>query len=333
MSVLPRLKNGIYEPCCPQGKSLGKVTTMRKRDWFLVTLPLFLTWIVDRVSKLAVTDLTTAVKHGPISFILHHNHGAMLGLFSDLPAVLRIVTLSTGGAFLICSYGLIQYLLPIRSLVLRTGLSVLLGGILGNVADRIFYGYVIDFLVIGTPTLSSPAFNLADALQWVGYGMIVFAIVREGDILWPENNARKTYWVNRKFQLKYCLILMAVGLGLTLISLVFSYTYLRVTISELVGNNQFLLRKFLGPFVITYSIICVSFCAALFAIGKVISHRIAGPLYAFEKFLDDILEGKDRGLKLRAGDDFKHLEELAEKIREEIKKRPMTEPKKEEPLP
>jgi signal peptidase II len=279
---------------------------------------------VDRLSKMAAAKLVGAVKYGPLSFILHHNHGAMLGLFSDLPAVLRIVSLSTGGAFLICSYAIIQYLLPIRSLTLRSGLSILLGGILGNVADRIIYGYVIDFIVIGTPTLSSPAFNLADALQWVGYGMIVFAIIREGDLLWPEQNSRKQYWINKRFQLKYCLILMGVGLSLTVISLVFSYTYLRVTISELVGNNQFLLNKFLGPFVITYAIICVTFCAILFAVGRLISHRIAGPLYAFEKFLTEVLDGKERGLKLRAGDEFKHLEELAEKVREELKKRPVT---------
>lgn len=303
--------------------------SMRKRDWLLITIPLLLTWIIDRVSKVAASELVSGVSYGPISFILHHNHGAMLGLFSDLPAVLRIVSLSTGGAFLICSYAIIQYLLPIRSLLLRSGLSVLLGGILGNVADRIIYGYVIDFLVIGTPTLSSPAFNMADALQWVGYGMIVFAIIREGDILWPENNARKQYWINKGFQLKYCLILMAVGLGLTLISLVFSYTYLRVTISELVGNNQFLLNKFLGPFVITYAIICVAFCAALFAVGRLISHRIAGPLFAFEKFLTEVLEGKDRTLKLRSGDEFRHLEELAEKVREELKKRPVASNKEE----
>jgi len=305
---------------------------MRKRDWLLVTLPLIVTWVIDRVSKVAASNMMGSSSHGPVSFILHHNHGAMLGLFSDLPAVLRIVSLSTGGAFLICSYAIVQYLLPIRSLMLRSGLSILLGGILGNVADRIIYGYVIDFIVLGTPRLSSPAFNLADALQWVGYGMIVFAIIREGDLLWPENNARKIYWINRKFQLKYCLVLMAVGLSLTLISLVFSYTYLRVTIAELVGNNQFLLNKFLVPFVITFSIICVAFCAILFAVGRLISHRIAGPVYAFEKFLIDAMEGKDRGLKLRSGDEFKHLEQLAEKVREEFRRRkPPEDPNTQEP--
>jgi len=242
----------------------------------------------------------------------------MLGLFSDLPTVLRVVSLSTGGAFLLCTYALIQYLLPIRSLTLRTGLSILIGGILGNVTDRIIWGYVVDFIVVGNPSLSSPAFNMADAIQWVGYALIIYAVIREGDLLWPENNARKKYWVNMHFQIKYCLMLMAVGLSLTLISLVFSYTYLSVTIQELVGNNHFLLNKFLVPFVITFITICIAFCAILFAVGRLISHRIAGPLYAFERFLKEALDGKQVVLKLRNGDEFRHLEELARQVQERL---------------
>ncbi len=291
---------------------------MKKREWLIVILPLLITWVLDRVTKIWATGLTEIKSFGGLHFVLHHNHGAMLGLFSDLPSVLRIVSLSTGGAFLLCTYALIQYLLPIKSLTLRTGLSILIGGIIGNVADRIIWGYVVDFIVLGTPSLSSPAFNIADALQWVGYALIVYAIIREGDLLWPENNVRKVYWVNLSFQIKYCLILMGVGLSLTLISLVFSYTYMRVTIQELVGNNPFLLNKFLVPYVITFVIICIAFCAILFAVGRVISHRIAGPLYAFERFLKESLEGNPRPLKLRSGDEFLHLEELAEQIHQRL---------------
>jgi signal peptidase II len=259
------------------------------------------------------------VQSGPFSFVLHHNHGAMLGLFTDLPGVLRIVTLSTGGAVILCIYALLQFLLPIKSLTLRLGLSVLTGGILGNVTDRIMWGYVVDFIVIGSPTLSSPAFNLSDALQWVGYALIVWVVVREGEILWPENDIRKMYWINRRFQLRYSFLLMALGLALTMICVVFSYTYLRVTVSELVGNNQFLINKFVIPFIITFSLICVSFCGILFGLGKYFSHRIAGPVYAFEKFLDDVMNGKDRPLKLRSGDEFRHLEAVSEKIRERMR--------------
>ena len=291
---------------------------MKKREWFLIVLPLLLTWLVDRVTKEWAHRLTGVINLEPLYLLQHHNHGAMLGLFSELPSVLRIVSLSTGGAFLLSIYAVIQYLLPIKSMTLRIGLSILIGGILGNVTDRIIWGYVVDFIVLGTPDLSSPAFNLADLLQWVGYGMIVYAIIREGNRLWPENNVRKQYWVNPKFQLKYCFLLMGVGVSLTLISVVFSYTYLRVTIAELVGDNPYVVHKFVGPFIITYAVICLGFCGILFAIGKIISHRIAGPLYAFERFLDDVLEGKSVGLKLRTGDEFKHLEELAEKVSERL---------------
>lgn len=292
---------------------------MKKREWVIVIVPLLLTWFLDRITKVWANDLTQikSITSG-LHMVLHHNHGAMLGLFSDLPPVLRVVSLSTAGAFLLCIYALIQYLLPVKSLTLRTGLSILIGGIMGNVTDRIVWGYVVDFIVLGTPSLASPAFNIADALQWVGYGLIVKAVIREGDLLWPENNERKVYWVNMAFQLKYCFILMGVGLSLSIISLVFSYTYMRVTIMELVGNNTLMLNKFLFPFVITFGIISVAFCAILFSVGRVISHRIAGPLYAFERFLKLTLEGESATLKLRQGDEFKHLEELATQINEKL---------------
>lgn len=287
---------------------------MKKREWMIVFLPLVATWAIDRMTKLWAVGLDGIKSFGIFGFILHHNPGAMLGLFSELPPVLRVVSLSTGGAFLVCTYALIQYLLPIKSLTLRSGMSILLGGILGNVTDRILWGYVVDFIVIGNVNMSSPAFNMADALQWVGYGLIVLAIVREGELLWPENNARKKYWVNPKFQLKYCFLLMGVGAGISLVAMVFSYTYLRVTILELVGPNRLVLDKFLIPFAMTFFLLCLGCSAALFAVGKVISHKIAGPIFAFEKFIHDVLDGKGRTFKLRTKDEFKELEKLAQQI-------------------
>ncbi len=284
---------------------------MKKREWAIVFLPLILVWFVDYITKQWASQITAPQDYGFLLFVLHHNPGAMLGLFSDLPPELRIVSLSTGGAFLFCTYALIQYLLPIKSLTLRSGLSTLLGGILGNVTDRILYGHVIDFIVFKFGNVMSPAFNLADALQWVGYGLIVYSIIKEGNLLWPEVNARKRYWINTRFQLKYCFFLMGVGLGLGLISVVFSYTYLRVTMIELSGHNNLILDKFLVPFTITFAIIILGFCIALFTVGKVISHKIAGPIYAFEKFLTDSMDGKNRPFKLRTKDEFKHLESLA----------------------
>lgn len=288
---------------------------MKKHEWFIVFVPLLITWFLDRITKQWAVGLDGIQSFGYLGFVLHHNPGAMLGLFSDLPPVLRVVSLSTGGAFLVCTYALIQYLLPIKSLTLRTGMSILLGGILGNVTDRIIWGHVVDFIVVGTVNTSSPAFNIADALQWVGYGLIVYAIVKEGELLWPENNARRMYWINPKFQLKYCFLLLGIGFGISLITAVFSFTYMRVTMIELIGNNKTLLDKFLIPYIITFFLISIGFSAGLFTVGKIISHKIAGPIYAFEKYLTDLIDGKSRPFKLRSQDEFKELEELGRKIK------------------
>lgn len=291
---------------------------MSRLEWFIVIGPILLSVFFDQVTKTWASHLGQVLSYGPITFMLHHNPGAMLGLFSELPGVLRIVTLSTGGAFLLCTYALIQYLLPLNSLKLRLGLAVLIGGILGNVFDRILHGHVIDFIVIHTRFLTSPAFNLADAIQWVGYILIVTSIIKEGNKIWPENDTRRWSWVNFRFQFKYSILLTAVGVGLTLISVVFTYTYMKVTISELVGSNPIIIKRFLQPFILTYVLIGIGFCIALFTIGRILSHRIAGPIYAFEKFLREILDGKTASLRFRKKDEFQSLQKSGEDIKNKL---------------
>ena len=66
-------------------------------------------------------------------------------------------------------------------------------------------------------------------------------------------------------------------------------------------------------------LISLSFVGTLFFVGLIQSHRIIGPLYAFERFLDDVFKGKSRQLKLRAGDEFRHLETLAEELESRLK--------------
>lgn len=297
---------------------------MKRKDWFLVIFSLLLVVLIDQVSKNWAIN-TQERWFGFFHVILIHNHGAMLGLFSDLPAVLRIVTLSTSGVFLLSIYAIIQYMIPQRLLILRVGLSLLVGGILGNVLDRILYGFVIDFMAVQLQGWHSPIWNLADVIQWFGYGLIVFSVIKHGEILWPGNNIRKVFWINKRFQIKYSALFMSVGLFLTLISLVFSYTYLKVTIEEISGHNPILIDKFSQPFLYSFLFLSITFSIVLFIIGKMISHRIAGPLYAFERFLIEVLDGKGltksgAALKLRAGDDFKHLEALAEKIKSKLLK-------------
>ena len=297
---------------------------MTKKEWSINLSVVAAIWFVDYVTKqLALNFIHGLQFWGPFGLVLHFNPGAMLGTFAHLPPVLRVVSLSTGGAFLFCIYLAIQYLIPVPAKILRIGMSILLGGILGNVTDRILQGSVTDFLLLGSPAWSTPAFNVADAVQWIGYAMIVYSLVKDGSIFWPEFNVRRSLWVNSKFQMNYIGTLLVMGVGFTLMTGVFFFTYLKITIDALViGSPDEVERRFLIPFFITFSIIAISFLLLLFIVGRRLSHRTAGPLYAFEKFLEDTLNGQDRELRLRAGDEFHHLQELSVKLKKALTTKP-----------
>jgi signal peptidase II len=295
---------------------------MKTKDWVLVVASLFLVIFLDQVSKFYSLSMPET-RLGPLHMILIQNHGAMLGLFSDLPAFLRIVSLSTSGFFLLSIYCFLQYILPIRIWKLRIGLSLLIGGILGNVIDRTIYGFVIDFISFQFGDWHSPVWNIADMIQWIGYVLIVVSLLKEGHLLWPDQNSRNTFWVNKKFQIKYAAVFMMTGVLLTLISLVFSYTYLKITLTEILGSNPAVITKYTEAYLFSFLILVLAFSVALFIIAKIISHRIAGPVYAFERYLTAVIDGKKldengQALRLRAGDDFIHLEKLAEQVRDKI---------------
>jgi signal peptidase II len=57
--------------------------------------------------------------------------------------------------------------------LLASGLSLILGGALGNVIDRVLHGYVIDFIRVHYEEHYFPAFNVADSAISIGAALIV----------------------------------------------------------------------------------------------------------------------------------------------------------------
>jgi len=295
---------------------------MKTKDWIFVVAALFITIIVDQITKQFFLNTLTNrdIWYGPVHFILVFNEGAMLGLFANLPAFLRIVTLSTSGFFILSLYAFIQYIVPVKMLKLRIGLSLLVGGIIGNVLDRTYYGYVIDFIGFKINQFHSPVWNVADMIQWVGYGLVLFSVFTEGHLLWPDKDTRKKFWVNKTFQLRYASIFMTAGLLISTICMVFSYTYLKISLNQLGLQNTISINQYTESFLYSFIVLNLTFAITLFLFARIASQKIAGPVYAFERFLSEALDNNQideeiKTLKLRAGDEFRHLEELAEKIK------------------
>nr|WP_252393756.1 signal peptidase II [Candidatus Rhodoblastus alkanivorans] len=88
---------------------------------------------------------------------------------------------------------LIFWLWRARGLVSSIAFGCLIGGALGNAADRVTHGAVADFLYFHTPfslgPLSNYVFNLADAAIFVGVVLLVYDATATRDVAIGEDHA------------------------------------------------------------------------------------------------------------------------------------------------
>jgi signal peptidase II len=93
------------------------------------------------------------------------NTGAAFGMFRSLGS----------GFFIIISLAAIIFVvnLIMRNAYNFIGLSLILGGAVGNLIDRLFYGKVVDFIDFSVGNFHWPAFNVADSSLTIGIGIIL----------------------------------------------------------------------------------------------------------------------------------------------------------------
>ncbi len=157
------------------------MTAVKKR--FLIVTLLLATVGLDRITKVIARDRLESAP--PISLFggivrldYVENPGAFLGLGSGLSETTRFWIFSVlVGGFLV---GLFLYVLINRrlSVIEVAAFSLILGGGLGNLIDRVLYDYVIDFLVVGIGRLRTGVFNVADLAITAGVGLLFLRQIR-----------------------------------------------------------------------------------------------------------------------------------------------------------
>jgi signal peptidase II len=139
--------------------------------FFLIVTAVFL---VDQLSKLLIVRTMALHQSIPvINNVFHityvHNYGAAFGILAHRTGFFVLVTLAV--ALLILAY--LRHL-PVGHHLLRTALALQFGGALGNLADRVRFGYVIDFFDFRV----WPVFNVADMAIVIGIGLLILDIAR-----------------------------------------------------------------------------------------------------------------------------------------------------------
>lgn len=140
----------------------------------VLALDRFSKWIIARTIPLH--DSITVL---PGFFKLTHvtNGGAAFGLFSDSPSELRIVFLIFFSllALVVVSALLWRHTQGLNSTAFA--LSLILGGALGNLWDRVLSGHVVDFLEFYIGQYIWPDFNIADSAIVVGAAILMVEIL------------------------------------------------------------------------------------------------------------------------------------------------------------
>ena len=145
--------------------------------------------VVDQITKALVRsklELHESVNVIPGLFDLTHvrNTGAAFGMLNSLefqykPVVMVIVALVALAA--VATYALT---LPPDQRLARWGLSLILGGAVGNLIDRATVGYVVDFVDVYWHGVHFWAFNVADSAITVGVVLMLLDVLGVGRV--PE---------------------------------------------------------------------------------------------------------------------------------------------------
>lgn len=140
--------------------------------------------VADQLSKFLVVsnfELYEAVDVLPVFELTRlHNTGAAFSLLAQASGWQRWFFV---GLAVVVSGGIVYWLrnLPRDSApFLPVALALVLGGALGNLVDRVWHGYVIDFLHFHWEAAYFPAFNVADSAITVGAGLLILDAILEG---------------------------------------------------------------------------------------------------------------------------------------------------------
>ena len=137
---------------------------------------------LDQLSKFAITRRLIAgdsIELTPFfNLVRVHNRGAAFSLLSNASGWQREFFI----AIAVIASVWVVYLLrrhPRESLFCLA-LSLILGGAIGNVIDRVLFGAVIDFLDFHAAGYHWPAFNVADSAITCGAALLVWDGLRSG---------------------------------------------------------------------------------------------------------------------------------------------------------
>jgi len=150
---------------------IGALPELR-RHWMRPAMTVLLVVLLDQLTKAQIWRALGPVEGASrpllgswLSFTLVRNTGVAFGLFKDIPYFFTVtsVLISIGAIYFY------RFHLPNDRLWVQLSIGLIVGGAIGNIVDRLRYGFVIDFVHV---SWFPGIFNLADSAITVGVLML-----------------------------------------------------------------------------------------------------------------------------------------------------------------
>ena len=135
--------------------------------------------LLDQITKIFALHLKGSAGreliHGVLSLVYVENRGAAFGMLQGARIFFIVITAIVFiGGFVYFKKN------PLKNALSKTAVAFVAGGALGNFIDRVFLGYVRDFIC--TDFISFPVVNIADCFVCVGAALFVLCIFTENRV-------------------------------------------------------------------------------------------------------------------------------------------------------
>ncbi|MCF6322112.1 MAG: signal peptidase II [Rhizobiaceae bacterium] len=134
---------------------------------------------IDQYSKYLVVEYLPFQQSVPVmpflSFFHTYNKGIAFSWLSFMDINILMLLILAVTAFFVWLWSQLES----DRLLSHLGFGFILAGAVGNLIDRFFLGYVVDFIQVHTQTWSFAIFNLADSFIFVGAAFIVLDEIRQ----------------------------------------------------------------------------------------------------------------------------------------------------------
>lgn len=139
--------------------------------------------VLDRWTKTLIdarfdVNQSISVIDGFFDITYVRNTGVAFGIFSSISSPMKSILLSAFTSVAAAIVVVYSVRSPVRNRLLQLALSLILSGALGNLYDRLTYGYVIDFLELYVGAYHWPTFNVADSAITIGVVLLGMEILK-----------------------------------------------------------------------------------------------------------------------------------------------------------